>query len=389
MYFPLSVDQSTMDKSQISRIHSLDALRGLAAFWVLLAHSLGSAEGIVSITSLWYRLTPVRYLLSGEFPVIFFFVLSGFVLARQLLHQRSIIYFDFSIRRICRIYLPYAVSVLVAWVLANLIGTALVVGASENINADWMGSTSGEALLRHLLMLGRREDTNLNGVAWSLVVEMRVSLIFPVLMMFFTCSRWAIAVCGLTPVSAYFLANMIGQSPPFFFGSTIILSFIVNVYFFLPFVVGMSIAQYIDPWDGNFSPIASGAIVFLAMLGILFVMRIPSHLVQDLLYSIIGGILIVIALKSKGLGKILEYAIFQWLGRISYSLYLFHVIVLNALFKGLNQFIELPVLAIVAVPLSLLIAEIANRLIEQPAARLGRALSSGGSKTVTSPTWSS
>ena len=50
----------------------------------------------------------------GHQAVILFFVLSGFVLYLPYTHTAEhILYADFVIKRICRIYLPYQFSVLI------------------------------------------------------------------------------------------------------------------------------------------------------------------------------------------------------------------------------------------------------------------------------------
>ena len=64
------------------RIHHLDSLRGLAALAVALGHSFYGLEGIRN-----------KYYISlfmGRLPVIYFFILSGFVLSRSISKEANI-----------------------------------------------------------------------------------------------------------------------------------------------------------------------------------------------------------------------------------------------------------------------------------------------------------
>jgi peptidoglycan/LPS O-acetylase OafA/YrhL len=61
-----------------------------------------------------------------------------------------------------------------------------------------------------------------------------------------------------------------------------------------------------------------------------------------------------------------------WLGKISYSLYLFHLLVLLTLLHLLAGKVPVPALLILTPPLALLVAAIAFRLIEEPSKLVGR-----------------
>ena len=91
------------------RYASLDALRGIASLMVLTHHCV--LAGLVPVPpGFWTglsRYTPLHLFVSGRPPVILFFVLSGFVLAISL-NRPGTGYAAFAVRRLCRIYLPYA-----------------------------------------------------------------------------------------------------------------------------------------------------------------------------------------------------------------------------------------------------------------------------------------
>jgi peptidoglycan/LPS O-acetylase OafA/YrhL len=83
----------------LRRIGSLDALRGVAALAVVIGHAL--PMGLPQVP-------PVVAVALGRVSVIAFFVLSGFVLSLPYFDGRPLPYPAFVVRRLCRIYLPYA-----------------------------------------------------------------------------------------------------------------------------------------------------------------------------------------------------------------------------------------------------------------------------------------
>ncbi len=140
-------------------LHGLDALRGFAAAWVLAYHDL---------------LRFPRFMLGlemdvpfaggfmqaelGVMPVLWFFLISGFVIALTLERCRD--GWDFAVRRATRIFPAYwaAIAVIVALaLLAPLPGSGF----------------GGTQLLLNLTMLQAYLDVpDLDGVFWSLAVEL-------------------------------------------------------------------------------------------------------------------------------------------------------------------------------------------------------------------------
>ena len=82
------------------------------------------------------------------------------------------------------------------------------------------------------------------------------------------------------------------------------------------------------------------------------------------------GIAAVYPLVSRSLA----YPVFRWLGRVSYSLYLTHVIVLFAVVYLTRGVLPLPVALLIALSVSLLLSEAYYRLAEVTSTRLGRIL---------------
>ena len=66
----------------------------------------------------WLRYTPLRLLVDGEAAVILFFVLSGYVLALPFIAGTQLTYGRYLVKRICRIWLPFAAAILLAAALS-------------------------------------------------------------------------------------------------------------------------------------------------------------------------------------------------------------------------------------------------------------------------------
>ena len=105
------------------RLPSLDALRGMASLVVVVSHCylLIPEARRATLDASWasYLLLP---LYNGSAAVVVFFVLSGFVLSLPSWRGSVPSYPRFVVRRFCRIYLPFAASILLALALWRLTG---------------------------------------------------------------------------------------------------------------------------------------------------------------------------------------------------------------------------------------------------------------------------
>jgi len=121
------------------RYGQLDSLRGLAACSVVLCHATNVLPGVYDDPhrSWWLTQTPLALLRAGHAAVIFFFVLSGFVLTLPFL-KGPVSYPSFLARRICRIWIPYATAMVAAVCCATCVSSW-----ARNRRPACMGSPSG------------------------------------------------------------------------------------------------------------------------------------------------------------------------------------------------------------------------------------------------------
>src|SRR5262249_53703841 len=126
--------------------------------------------------------TPLRPISTGRPFVLLFFVLSGFVLAVAIRSDPRFSYGAFVLKRVCRIYLPYAASLVLSIAIFALVRPDPIPGLTSWFNSTWSDGISETAIVENALLVGNVASSTLNNVNWSLVYELRISLIFPLLM---------------------------------------------------------------------------------------------------------------------------------------------------------------------------------------------------------------
>ncbi len=211
-----------MPLNKIGRIAALDSVRGIAAFIVVIHHCFLTravysdffftqwktpANSLVSWIFLY---TPARIVWAGYEAVTLFYVLSGLVLALPWVEERPPEYRKYAIRRMCRLYIPYVVGIVAAGVLnVALLQHAYVSGASQWVNSmTWTNPVTPFVIFDHFAIIGHH--ATINGVTHTLIWEIRVSLIFPLIIV--PIMRWglrgalAVLACLVTVIVALQLA---------------------------------------------------------------------------------------------------------------------------------------------------------------------------------------
>ena len=125
----------------MKRIASLDALRGVAAFSVVVSH-------LLLVLSVLHAPFPASWrAFLARWAVLTFFALSGYVLALPYFSGRAPTYGTFVVRRFCRIYLPYAAVVAAAGVIFYFF-------AGGATHRDVLENMSAATVVQSLLMSG-------------------------------------------------------------------------------------------------------------------------------------------------------------------------------------------------------------------------------------------
>jgi peptidoglycan/LPS O-acetylase OafA/YrhL len=355
-----------------SRLRQLDALRGIAALIVVFNHyaqvvpeavshaidhtGLLSAE-VWTSPWFWLRYTPLRLFVDGEAAVDVFFVLSGFVLALPLSLDRQPEFWPFVVKRLCRIYLPFAIvigCVALAWMI---VPTGPAPAASEWLNG-LRPRPGAYSLLQHLLMTG--SDMSLNPAMWTLVHEVRMAAVMPLIFLM---------IRKLGPVHTVALCLVISLLFSFGMTDSISGSWQATLHFIWMFAIGSALAfgrgSLIARHRG---PLATASLWALAIA----LLVVPFNRVwADFLIGWGAVLVIVLCLSHNRAASLLSLPLPLWLGRVSYSLYLIHLPILIIAVTGGLALGALPALLV----LTLAMAEACFRAIEAPSHALGVMLS--------------
>jgi len=373
--------------SASGRLSELDALRGIAALTVALGHFFGAFYVIPDAPLLAQMANPVLLLAGylGHNAVVLFFLLSGFVLPLPKLNHRPQSYAVYLTRRIFRIYLPYVAALALAALGDLWLRGAIPLSdfAREDWGDPWSQPLTWRMIGQHLAFIGFYDFTQINGVIWSLIVEMRISILFPLLCLLVLRLRpgiaLAMAVLGsaaAVQLSIYFPCNQ-GVALD------------TTLHFMGFFVVGILLAQHrealglwVRGWRKGLAEAtlvaAALAYVYGAMFtNLLLTPRFPRAIdvTSDWVTALGASLFIVLGLNLGAFRWLLLTRPCRFLGRVSYSAYLIHTPIsfclLHFLYGKISVWLILPIF----VAATLGISELFYRWVEEPAMRWGRSVS--------------
>jgi len=369
------------------RLRELDSLRGLAAFSVVIHHFLLVLPAVGLNTygqdRFWkvnlIKYTPLHLLWAGHEAVVFFFILSGFVLSLPFLGGKGGKYSHFLIKRVCRIYLPYFCAITIAIVLDLLLSRHGITGLSGWFNSVWTAKVSKTLILNHYIFFGSFDNNQVDPVIWSLIQEMRISLFFPLLVYLAKRVDWKIML-GVSLLIYNYVgydlnAIVISQNP--------LNDMALGGRYLLMFVIGILLAKHRVTLIGYFKKTPSFFRYTLLVIALLLYVNIWLPVgtelpyrdrLDDLLVSVGVCIIMISALASVRLSRILQYRPITYLGDISYSLYLFHTVVLIACINILYGRLPLAAILCIAFITTLVVSILGYRFIEQPSMALGKYL---------------
>lgn len=368
----------------MKRYLELDSLRGLAALSVVINHALNVLPefgGNGEPTALSILATgPLHIFWAGHQSVVLFFVLSGFVLSLPF-HKGSPEIGAFFVKRICRIYIPYWTAVFLAFGAFACFGSGGIPELSEWFAGTWRQPITQNVVAQHCMLIGSFCNGHYNPVLWSLVIEMRISLIFPLLMLCVIKLRWQTSLL-LVGIGCYVLGR-----GGHWYASHIMANhcdYWLTLMYVYMFLAGSILAKHAteigNRWQG-LSPIKRRGILAAALVSYAYVFWLPAG-IQTPASRIFGDfptvaavcIFIVAALNSSRLSNQLHRPSVILLGKVSYSLYLLHGIILLSLVNALYGQWPLGLILAAVVPLSVIAAIISYYLVEAPSIILGKKL---------------
>ncbi|KMN46563.1 acyltransferase family protein [Bacillus paramycoides] len=375
------------------RYKELDSLRGIAAIIVLLGHFLALFPILGKKVMYSTFGACFSILWQGHSAVIIFFVLSGFVLSLPFYKGTEFNYLKYLIKRVCRIYIPYIVILFIAigikFGIHSKIGTipGLVQWGSWNIEVSF------NRVMDHILFLREFNSDAFIMVIWSLVHEMRISIVFPLIIFLLLRVNWkvSIGIAMFLSVIGYLLMKNI----PSEFNMPVSTNYFITLHYSSMFIIGALLAKN---REYLVSKIINSKVKYILLpLGLLFFSypRIPFMLLSKLigeidyeLYLIIidwyicfGAVLIILsALSSKLFSKLLLIKPVQFIGEISYSLYLVHPIVLLTTVHIFYGKISVPLILLISFLFTMVVSVLCYKFIEIPSIKIGRKLATKNSR---------
>ncbi|MCC3375047.1 acyltransferase [Cohnella sp. REN36] len=353
----------------MKRLKELDSLRGLAALTVLFAHIITlfyrSKESFDQSKFLFYMLyTPFKVFFSAHEAVIFFFILSGFSLSLQFYEKQSTslkTYGKFIIRRITRIYIPYCVALILA-----------VTIVFRNV------SISSDILIGHYLLIGSFNYVAIMGVVWSLAHEMRISLIFPFIMSVVRRVYWLTGICIAFALSC--VASYMAKNHAYFDPQLPLTNYYSTLHYISLFIIGALLAKHKDALVKMFNTQGSFSRLFVLAIGVIMFTNIitqapstPSNYLNDWIVSFGVCIIIIASLSMKNFSKFLLFTPIHFIGKISYSLYLTHLLVLYYFMNHYSSY-STWLLTCLSIVVAIVVSALMYYLIEKPSILLGKLL---------------
>ena len=347
------------------RTEELDGLRGIAALTVMFWHFF-SLFPTSTATFIW-KMSPLYLLIGGGEAVVLFFVLSGFALSRMYVKSGMAGYRSFAVRRTIRIYGPYLCALTLAVVSDRLLSKGYRSHFNPWFNRTWTLPFQWPDVWAHVAFLGVYNNTRFNTAFWSLVHEMRISLVFPFLYLLLTGRR------ALTQISVAVSLVITGAIA----GATFLRNSDIggSVLFAGLFVSGLCIFERktrLAEFYISLGPRSRATAVVLTILLFCYG-RLTSHAFPASLGSLLclpvglgASGLVVLAFSSPVLSSFLKCKAVAWFGKISYSLYLVHGTVLFGLINLLD--LQAPALSLIWLytPLALMTAWAFHASIEAP-----------------------
>lgn len=323
-------------------IEILDVLRAVASLSVCLYHFICTVIGLVDNEI-------IKSIFSvGHLGVQIFFVISGFVIPWSLYHSGYNVanFFRFIAKRVVRLEPPYLVA------LGLAIGYSFLRLLSPNFNGVDTTPTATQALLHIGYLIPFTEYKWIQQVYWTLAIEFQyyllVGLLYPLLVyrkhfVRFACYAFMLGIGFLVPEHLFIWL------PVFLLG---ILVFLLK--------------------SGHISK-EEFAIVGILSMACIF----PHHAIGVLIVAPITAMLILLfpSFKLKG---------FNFLGNISYSLYLLHSITGTVVLNYVANTLHHPLLKLLAIVFALAFSIFSSwlmyRFVELPSKKLSSRISVTGKK---------
>lgn len=349
------------------KLHFVDSIRGIAVLLVILVHASQYVTGLPPIAN--------KLLAQGSRGVLLFYIASAFTLFLSLNNRKEENYLSYFIRRFFRIAPLYFLAILV-YLVANGLGPRYWLGDQIEVTVA--------NIISHFFFLNGVNPYWINsiiGVEWSVAVEMMFYLFVPLLFSKIKSLQQAMVFLGVA-VGFSFGMNLVFSNAELITDERLWADYL-TIWFphQLP-IFALGITFFFLWKEGSIKNsilqlFSNKKIMKVCLLMLCFSMV----LIEKNITFIFGVIFLFYSyyLFTKQ-PKVFVNNILGYVGKISYSVYLTHFLILkltNSLFAGsLDGWPILKLIMIVSTSLLLTvcISAITYRCIELPGMGLGRAV---------------
>ncbi|HOW15171.1 acyltransferase [Methanosarcina sp.] len=350
------------------KISYLDGLRGVAAINVMIMHFFVALAPAMVYGSqypshfgsldLIFSTTPLGLIGEGNFSVCIFFVLSGYVLTQKYFKTKdNSIIISSAVRRYLRLFIPVFASVILSYLLASAglyryyIET-MMVSAGSNYRHYWTFTPDILEAIKQAVwtsfFLGG--TIHYNPVLWTMTIEFYGSmLVFTMALLFGSLrNRWTFYLAAvLISINFYYLAFVIGMLFADLFSSkTRVFKTDNKIILFVILISGLFLGSY------PVSPLTGDSLYGFLNNGFFEAPKVTYHVIG-------AGMVMYVLLNSRDLQRVFSSPVPVFLGKISYSLYLVHFLVISsftcALFLYLCPVLSYEPAFLVSIVLSLLL----------------------------------
>lgn len=355
---------------EIEKLDYLDALRGIAILGVLATHIFLNFEIYNTISK------PIIDF--GKFGVSLFFLVSAYTLYKswEQRKEESHSTTKYFIRRFFRIAPAYFLII----TLVALIGKSTVLGWSTETSISWQNFLAHTTFTNFLF---KQYANSILGVEWTIAVEVVFYLILPLILMLISHNKNSLKMLVFLFIASFLISIILyyllltphGRSyfyAPIFF----------PVIHFPTFILGIltyQITKIIDIRKYN----SNIYFIFYIICLIFYIWLIRPYFIENIQYyggidylvssTVFAPLLLGLAVRQKDrLYSIFCNKITIFIGKISFSLYLVHYIIINITKNlpiiSLNSY----ELAAIAIATSMISAYVLYTIIEKNGIKLGK-----------------
>jgi peptidoglycan/LPS O-acetylase OafA/YrhL len=317
-----------MIKNNTIYFENLDGLRAISAFSVILFHISIWVKYETSYFNKWISFFISFGWKGGDLGVMFFFILSGFLITYLLFieieNNKSINIFKFYIRRILRIWPLYYITLFIGFILFPSLLMFLNVDFKETAN-----------IYLYILFLTNIDHiyyvlpkSGILGVQWSVSIEEQFYLIWPILLSVFKSKISFIILCILLFIfSEYYSIENHDNG---------LLHF--SIFNNIRFLIFGAILAFFSFYFKNFlffQQISKKVIIIIYLIFLIIIYNFRNleyffhfSVLELLIIFFFGFVILEQNYSNNSFFKMKKFTVISYFGKLSYGLYLMHMVVI-------------------------------------------------------------